>query len=77
MVSNSVVGMRSQIGSGLDPLILTYFNTDIRVCRLDPTFTEKWVRPRIILIVGTLVNVGSIPGLDVGSQLHFSIGTRP
>ena len=27
--------------------------------------------------MGTQFNVGSIPGLDVGSSSHFSMGTRP
>ena len=58
-------------------LTYTYLYTDIQVCRLDPTFEEKWVRPRIIVLVGTRFNVGSIPGLDIGSIPHFSMGIRP
>ena len=77
MVSNSEVGRQSQIGSGLDPPIPTYLYTDIRVCRLDPTFKEKLARPRIIVLVGTRFNVGLIPGLDVGFGPHFLLGTCP
>ena len=58
VVSNSVVGMRSQIGShtGLDPLLPTYLCTDTQVCTLDPTFEEKQVRPLIMRLVGTRFN---------------------
>ena len=80
MVSNSVVGTQSQIRSELDPTsIRNMYNkyTDIWVCGLDPTFEEKWVRPRIIVSEGMQLNVGSTPGLDVGSGPHSSMGTRP
>ena len=45
--------------------------------RLYPTFKGKWVQPRIIVPEGKQFNVGSTPGLDVGSSPHSSMGARP
>ena len=53
-------------------------HSDIWVYRLDPTFKVKWVGPRIIVPVECdLINVGSTPGLDVGSSPHFSMIACP